>query len=108
MDIDIQDAENTVPLIKLEKFIFSDSGKLPCLPLKEDTRGFLHAWGWQPTMGLMYIANYIVGSLPVTNAKLVLKHQCCFRLARGGFVVDSSIGHFVVDHPVLLCVAQYT
>ena len=82
MDIDIQDAENFCALNQIREVIFSDSGKLPCLPLKEDTRGFLHTWGWQPTMGLMYSANYIVSSLPVTNAKLVLKHQCCFRLAR--------------------------
>ena len=45
MDIDIQDAENSCALNQIREVIFSNSGKLPCLPLKEDTRGFLHAWG---------------------------------------------------------------
>lgn len=48
MDIGIQDAEIFYALNQIREVIFSDSGKFPYLPLKEDTRGFLHTWGSTP------------------------------------------------------------
>ena len=50
-----------------------------------------HAW-FSPHLGLV---------LPDTNAKLVLNHQCCFRLARKLFnvdfsTVDSSTSQFII------------
>lgn len=45
MDIDNQACRDFYALNQIREVIFSDSGKFPYLPLKEDMRGFLHTWG---------------------------------------------------------------